>query len=146
MVRVIDGLMAVIGLCHVSSHALVQTVIQSYSPPEFRGRAIAIFHMNQVLLLVGGMLVGAFSAVLGAPWAASAMAIVGTLCMVAIFVTVPRARDIRLASRCRQWRVVAIDLGVMGGDFDDSRWPGFADRDVSDRCAARLIQALRLSG
>jgi MFS family permease len=89
------GLMAIIGLCHVSSHALVQTVIQTYSPPEFRGRAIAIFHMTQVLLLVGGMLVGALSAVLGAPWAASSMAIAGTLCMVAIFVTVPRARDIR---------------------------------------------------
>ena len=89
------GLMAIIGLCHVSSHALVQTVIQTYSPPEFRGRAIAIFHMTQVLLLVGGMVVGALSAMIGAPWAASSMSIVGTLCMVAIFVMVPRARDIR---------------------------------------------------
>jgi MFS family permease len=89
------GLMAIIGLCHVSSHALVQTVIQTYSPPEFRGRAIAIFHMTQVLLLVGGMAVGALSAMIGAPWAASSMSIVGTLCMVAIFVMVPRARDIR---------------------------------------------------
>jgi len=88
-------LMALIGLCHVSSHALVQTVIQTYSPPEFRGRAIAIFHMTQVLLLVGGMAVGALSAVIGAPWAASSMSIVGTLCMVAIFIMVPRARDIR---------------------------------------------------
>ena len=42
----------------------------SYSPPEFRGRAIAIFHMNQVLLLLGGMLIGALSAAIGAPWAA----------------------------------------------------------------------------
>lgn len=88
-------LMAIIGLCHVSSHALVQTVIQTYSPPEFRGRAIAIFHMTQVLLLLGGMLVGALSAAIGAPWAASAMSIAGTLCMVAIFLLVPRARDIR---------------------------------------------------
>jgi MFS family permease len=89
------ALMAIIGLCHVSSHALVQTVIQTYSLPEFRGRAIAIFHMTQVLLLVGGMAVGALSAMIGAPWAASSMSIVGTLCMVAIFIMVPRARDIR---------------------------------------------------
>jgi MFS family permease len=88
-------LMAAIGLCHVSSHALVQTVIQSYSPPEFRGRAIAIFHMNQVLLLLGGMLIGALSAAIGAPWAAAAMSIVGTLCMVALFVFDPKARTIR---------------------------------------------------
>lgn len=89
------ALMAVIGLCHVSSHALVQTVIQSYSPPEFRGRAIAIFHMNQVLLLLGGMLIGALSAAIGAPWAAAAMSIVGTLCMVALYVFDPKARKIR---------------------------------------------------
>ncbi len=88
-------LMAAIGLCHVSSHALVQTVIQSYSPPEFRGRAIAIFHMNQVLLLLGGMLIGALSAAIGAPWAAAAMSIVGTLCMVALFIFDPKARTIR---------------------------------------------------
>ena len=89
------GLMAIIGLCHVSSHALVQTVIQTYSPPEFRGRTIAIFHMTQVLLLLGGMAVGALSALIGAPWAASSMSIVGTLCMVVIYLAVPRARDIR---------------------------------------------------
>jgi MFS family permease len=88
-------LMAAIGLCHVSSHALVQTVIQSYSPPEFRGRAIAIFHMNQVLLLLGGTLIGALSAAIGAPWAAAAMSIVGTLCMVGLFVFDPKARKIR---------------------------------------------------
>jgi MFS family permease len=88
-------LMAAIGLCHVSSHALVQTVIQSYSPPEFRGRAIAIFHMNQVLLLLGGMLIGALSSAIGAPWAAAAMSIIGTLCMVALFIFDPKARTIR---------------------------------------------------
>ncbi|HEY7713347.1 MAG TPA: MFS transporter [Candidatus Binatia bacterium] len=88
-------LMAAIGLCHVSSHALVQTVIQSYSPPEFRGRAIAIFHMNQVLLLLGGTLIGALSAAIGAPRAAAAMSIVGTICMVALFVFDPKARTIR---------------------------------------------------
>ena len=88
-------LMAGIGLCHVSSHALVQTVIQSYSPPEFRGRAIAIFHMNQILLLLGGMLIGALSSVIGAPWAAATLGIVGTLCMAALFVFDPKARTIR---------------------------------------------------
>jgi len=88
------ALMAMIGLCHVSSHALVQTVIQTYSPPEFRGRTIAIFHMSQVLLLLGGMLIGALSAAVGAPWAAASMSLVGTLCMIAIYLLVPRARDI----------------------------------------------------
>ena len=45
-------LMVIVGLCHVHSHALVQTVIQSYSPTEFRGRTMAIFHMSQVVLTI----------------------------------------------------------------------------------------------
>jgi MFS family permease len=89
------AVMAIIGLCHVSSHALVQTVIQTYSPPEFRGRTIAIFHMTQVILLAGGMLVGALSSAIGAPQAAASLSIIGTLCMVGLYVALPRARLIR---------------------------------------------------
>ena len=88
-------LMAAIGLCHVSSHALVQTVLQTYSPPEFRGRTMAIFHMTQVLLLLGGLLIGALSALIGAPLAAAAMSAVGVLCMVLLYLAAPRAREIR---------------------------------------------------
>ena len=88
-------LMAAIGLCHVSSHALVQTVLQTYSPPEFRGRTMAIFHMTQVLVMLGGLLVGALSAAIGAPLAAAAMSGVGTLCMVLLYLAAPRAREIR---------------------------------------------------
>jgi len=88
-------LMAVIGLCHVSSHALVQTIIQTYSPSEFRGRTMAIFHMTHVMLLLGGLLIGAMSALVGAPWAAASMSIIGTLCMVGLYWAAPRARDIR---------------------------------------------------
>ena len=88
-------LMAAIGLCHVSSHALVQTVLQTYSPPEFRGRIMAIFHMTQVLLLLGGMLAGALSALFGAPWAIAVMSAVGTACMVWLYLAAPGAREIR---------------------------------------------------
>lgn len=89
------ALMVVIGLCHVSSHALVQTVIQTYSPPEYRGRAIALFHMTQVLLLLGGLFVGALSAAIGAPWAASTMSLVGTALMLMIYLAMPQARRIQ---------------------------------------------------
>lgn len=88
-------IMAIIGLCHVSSHALVQTVIQTYSPPEFRGRTMAIFHMTQVLLLLGGLLIGVLSALLGAPMAAAAMSIAGIFCMCALYFCVPAARAIQ---------------------------------------------------
>ena len=88
-------MMGIAGLCHVHSNALVQTVIQSYSPSEFRGRTTAIFTMNQVLVTAGSMLVGALSLLFGARWAAASMGAVGSLAIIMIYVTMPRARHIR---------------------------------------------------
>jgi MFS family permease len=88
-------LMVVVGVCHVHSHALVQTVIQAYSPSEFRGRTIALFHMSQVVMTVGAILFGALSSLVGAEWTVASMGAVGALCMVTIHLAVPRARLIR---------------------------------------------------
>jgi MFS family permease len=88
-------LMGMVGIVHVTSHALAQTVIQTYSPSEFRGRTMAIFHMTHVVLLAGGIVIGALSSLVDAPWAAASMSIAGTLSMIAIYVALPRARLIR---------------------------------------------------
>ena len=89
------ALMGIVGICHVYSHALVQTVIQSYSPSDFRGRTTAIFHLSQVVMTLGSMLVGALAALWGAQWAVASMGAAGALATVAIYVALPRARHIR---------------------------------------------------
>ena len=89
------GLMTTVGLAHVSSHALVQTVIQTYSPSAFRGRTMAIFHMSSVVLTLGSMLAGTLAALVGARWAAASMGATGALIMVTIGVALPSARRIR---------------------------------------------------
>ncbi|MBI2352352.1 MAG: MFS transporter, partial [Deltaproteobacteria bacterium] len=89
------ALMTIIGLSHVSSHALVQTVIQAYSPSEFRGRTMAVFHMSSVLMTLGSMLIGVLASLLGARWAVASMGAAGALTMVAIYVALPRAGLIR---------------------------------------------------
>ena len=89
------ALMVLAGLCHVHSNALVQTVIQSHSPAEFRGRTLAIFSMNQVFITLGSMLIGALSVPLGPRWSVAAMGLAGSLAMIAMFVGMPRARQIR---------------------------------------------------
>lgn len=88
-------LMGIVGLCHVTSHALVQTVIQAHSPSEFRGRTSAIFHMSRVVLLVGSMLIGALSALVGARWAVALMSGAGTLTMIGVHLALPRTHLIR---------------------------------------------------
>jgi MFS family permease len=89
------GLMVLVGLAHVSSHALVQTVVQTYSPSAFRGRTMAIFHMSSVVMTLGSVLAGTLAALVGARWAAASMGTAGALIMVMIGVALPRARLIR---------------------------------------------------
>ncbi len=88
-------LMIVVGLFHVTSHALVQTVIQTYSLPEFRGRTMAIFQQGHFVLTIGAMIYGALASLWGAQWTVSIMATVGALSMVLIYVMLPNARHIR---------------------------------------------------
>ena len=89
------ALMFLVGLCHVTSHALIQIVVQFYSPPEFRGRTMSIFHMTQVLLVVGAMFIGSLATFIGARWATAVLGVIGALAMTAIYTLMPRARRIR---------------------------------------------------
>ena len=89
------ALMAIMGLCHVASHALVQTVIQAYSPREFRGRTMALFHQTHVILLAGGMIIGALASAIGAQAATALMSFIGALCLLGLYVLSPQARKIR---------------------------------------------------
>jgi MFS family permease len=88
-------LMVIVGFANVCSHALVQTVIQTYSPAEFRGRAIALFHMGQVVMTVGSMLIGSLAAMFGTAWSVVLMGSAGALTMLAVHIVLPRAWRIR---------------------------------------------------
>ena len=88
-------LMSIIGLAHVTAWALVQTIIQTYSPSTLRGRTMAVFHMSEVVVTLGSMLAGASATLLGARWAAAAMGTVGAVLAITIAVASPHARRIR---------------------------------------------------
>ena len=88
-------LMILVGLFHVASHALVQTVVQSHAPSEFRGRVMAIYHQTHFVQTMGSVLVGALASIWGAQWSVASMAAMGALSMVIIHVNMPRTRLIR---------------------------------------------------
>jgi hypothetical protein len=56
---------------------------------------MAIFHMTQVIHVVGTMLVSGLASVIGARWAAASMSLVGTAAIIALYVLVPRAPEIQ---------------------------------------------------
>ena len=87
--------MVVAGLCHVHANALVHTVVQSHSPPAYRGRTMALFNMSQMLSTAGSMLIGLLAVVLGSRGAVATMGIVGALAIVALAWRMPGARRIQ---------------------------------------------------
>lgn len=89
------ALMVIIGFTNVCSNALVQTVVQTYSPSELRGRTMAIFQLGQVVMTVGSIIIGSLAAFCGAPWAVALMGSAGALAIVAIHIMLPRAWTIR---------------------------------------------------
>jgi MFS family permease len=89
------GLMVIIGFTNVCSHALVQTVIQTYSPAELRGRVMSIFQQSQVVMTGGSMIIGSLAAMCGASWATVLMAGAGVLSVIAIHLILPAACKIR---------------------------------------------------
>jgi len=88
-------LMVFTGLFHVTSHALVQTIIQGYSPSEFRGRTVAVFQQNRFMLTVGSLLLGFMASLWGAQWALALMGLTGAVSMIMIHVVLPSAWHIR---------------------------------------------------
>ena len=87
--------MIVAGLCHVHANALVHTVVQSHSPPAYRGRTMALFNMSQMLSTAGSVLIGLLAVVLGSRGAVAVMGIVGALGIAALVWRMPGARRIQ---------------------------------------------------
>ena len=88
-------IMIVAGYYHVHANALVNTVVQSYSSAEYRGRSMALFNMSQMLSTAGSMLIGLLAAAIGPRHAVAAMAVAGTLAIVLLIVSMPHARKIK---------------------------------------------------
>ncbi|MPZ14141.1 MAG: MFS transporter [Chloroflexi bacterium] len=84
-----------LGVTNVASHALVQTVLQSHSAPEMRGRVMGAWQQNSVFMTIGGLLAGALASVWGAPWAVAVMGTACALGAMAILVAIPHVRTIR---------------------------------------------------
>ena len=86
--------MVLAGLSHVYCNVLVNTIVQTYSPAEFRGRSMAIFGMHQAIITLGAMLYGVLSTIEGVRWSVASMAIAGIISMIALNMAIPQARQI----------------------------------------------------
>jgi MFS family permease len=88
-------LMTVTGLCNVSTHALIQTVVQTNTPSELRGRVMSVFQQNQVATTLGSAVTGLLATLLDAQLAVGIMGLLAAASAVMVVVLMPRAREIR---------------------------------------------------
>lgn len=87
--------MLLAGVCHVHANALVHTVVQSYSTPEYRGRSMALFNMSQMLSTAGSMLAGVLASGIGPRGAVAAMGLAGAAGILLLVMLMPAARQIK---------------------------------------------------
>ena len=83
------------GLVHVYCSVLVMTMIQSYSPSEFRGRTMAVFSMTQALITMGAMGYGVLTELASARWSMAIMGTVGSIFMIVLYIAMPSARHVK---------------------------------------------------
>jgi predicted MFS family arabinose efflux permease len=88
-------LMIVIGHANVLSNALIQTVVQTHSPPEIRGRVMGVFQQRDLFNTAGSMLIGALAHPWGASWATAVMGGACALGALTVYLVIPHARKIR---------------------------------------------------
>jgi MFS family permease len=87
--------MLIAGVFHVYCNVLVNTVVQTYSPPEFRGRTMAIFSQHQAVITLAAMVFGVLAELSGPRASIVIMATLGILSVIALNVAMPNARRIR---------------------------------------------------
>ena len=88
-------IMVVAGICHVHANALVNTVVQSYSTEEYRGRTMALFNMSQMLVTAGSMVIGVLAAAIGPQDAVAAMGFAGAVGTGVLMWWMPHSRKIK---------------------------------------------------
>jgi MFS family permease len=89
------AIMVVLGVCHVSANALIQTIVQGNSSAAMRGRVMAAWQQVQVCMVTGGLMAGAAAATWGAPATVFAMGLVCAAGALTVLVTMPHVRHIR---------------------------------------------------
>ncbi len=87
--------MILVGLCHVHANALVNTIVQTYSPAHFRGRTMALFNMSQLLSTAGSMVIGSLAQTLGPQIAVASMGLMGALSIGMMYYLMPYAKSVK---------------------------------------------------
>lgn len=86
--------LAIAGFANTSYNALANTVLQTATPDELRGRVLSIYFLNRGLVPLGTLMAGALAASYGAPIAVGLMGAACALLAVALSFRAPALRRI----------------------------------------------------
>ncbi|MFH0769178.1 MAG: MFS transporter [Chloroflexota bacterium] len=87
-----------VGLFNTSYASQNQTLLQTLTPQELRGRVLGIRLLDRGLMPLGSLLAGVLASLLGAPWAVTIMGTACFLCVIGVALSVPDLWKLNLVS------------------------------------------------
>ncbi len=87
----------IIGFSNTTYMSQNQTILQTLTPQELRGRVLGIYFLDRGLMPLGSLLAGALASLLGAPWGVTIMGASCLLLVVGINLLMPSLWKLNLA-------------------------------------------------
>ncbi|MEA2639731.1 MAG: hypothetical protein QOF51_1125 [Chloroflexota bacterium] len=87
-------LMCLSGLCNVTYGTQANTILQTHTLPELRGRVMGIYFLNRGLAPLGSLVAGALAVALGAPLTVVLMGLICAAMALWIIIASPEIRDL----------------------------------------------------
>jgi MFS family permease len=84
------------GLSNAAYTSQDQTIIQTLTPSELRGRVLGIYFLNRGLMPVGSLIAGTLASFLGGPWAVTILGASCVVMVIAIVAAVPKIWKVNL--------------------------------------------------
>ncbi|MFH0941476.1 MAG: MFS transporter [Chloroflexota bacterium] len=88
------ALMAMVGLARTVRTTMSNTLLQSYTAPNYRGRVMSLYAMEDGVTSLGGFVAAMVAGVIGVQWVVGSFALVLILLSIMTIVLIPRIRKL----------------------------------------------------
>lgn len=89
------ALMILVGFFQTGNHVLTNTLVQTHTPNEIRGRVMGVYFLDRGIMPLGTLLAGTMAHVMGTPLTVSLMGVILALLATAITISMPTIRRLR---------------------------------------------------
>lgn len=86
-------LMAVMTACSITYNVINQTLVQTHTPPEVRGRVLGIYMLIMGTMPIGGLAIGALTDIVGLPRTLTAFSLIALVLIIQVLIRFRRIQN-----------------------------------------------------